>query len=126
MKYLLLFHGNNDMQTSLSVTSYSHCLSCFVLGCVHTMPLYASWQGQMVLPELVWTCSLARASWQNRAKWLPNSNPTSVGPLQREPRHFEESRSCGRADWHHGCCSNQQILVGIHFATECHFLLWTP
>ena len=29
MSYLLLFHGNNDSRTRLSVTLYVHCLSCF-------------------------------------------------------------------------------------------------
>jgi hypothetical protein len=24
--------------------------------------------------------------------------------------------------YYYGCCGNKQILVGIHFATECHFL----
>ena len=45
-----------------------------VLGCVHTVPLYARWHCQ--------NC------WKNRAKWLANSNPTIVSPLQRKPRHF--------------------------------------
>ena len=90
-----------------------------VLGCVHTVPLYARWHCQ--------NC------WKNRAKWLANSNPTIVSPLQRKPRHFWREFVVGTCrlasggfsfafNHYYGCCGNKQILVGIHFATECHFL----
>ena len=37
MQYLLLFHGNNDSRTRLSVTLYVHCLCCFTRFSVHVI-----------------------------------------------------------------------------------------
>ena len=43
--------GRSDV--SRAVTTPCRLQLCTVLRCVHTMPLCASWQGQMALPELV-------------------------------------------------------------------------